>query len=169
MKFCPECGTKAEGMKFCPECGYKLGEVAAAATVPVETVQPTQNEEQTIAEYQTYMFGMENKKSSIGKFELSVPQFKYILTSQRLLIEKVGVMSKKRDEIELYKVNDIVVSQGLKDKIAGVGDIEVLSSDSSLPTLTLKRIKNPYDVKEAIRKAVMSRKDSMNISYRQEI
>lgn len=24
MKFCPECGTKVEGMKFCPECGYKI-------------------------------------------------------------------------------------------------------------------------------------------------
>ena len=24
MKFCPECGTKVEGMKFCPECGYRI-------------------------------------------------------------------------------------------------------------------------------------------------
>ena len=23
-KFCPECGTKTEGMKFCPNCGKKL-------------------------------------------------------------------------------------------------------------------------------------------------
>lgn len=29
MKFCPECGTKLEGMpKFCPECGTKFGENA---------------------------------------------------------------------------------------------------------------------------------------------
>ena len=23
-KFCPNCGTKTNGMKFCGECGYKL-------------------------------------------------------------------------------------------------------------------------------------------------
>jgi len=38
MKFCPECGTKAEGFKFCPECGYRLpggeGAQQAAAIQP---------------------------------------------------------------------------------------------------------------------------------------
>ncbi len=35
MKFCPECGTKAEGFKFCPECGYKLtGGAESTASAP---------------------------------------------------------------------------------------------------------------------------------------
>ena len=29
MKFCPECGTKVEGMKFCPECGHDLRKMGA--------------------------------------------------------------------------------------------------------------------------------------------
>ncbi len=29
MKFCPECGTRIEGMKFCPECGFKNTDAAA--------------------------------------------------------------------------------------------------------------------------------------------
>lgn len=170
MKFCPECGTKAEGMKFCPECGHELGGAAeeVAATVFTES-KPAQTEESTILEFQTHMFGMENKKSSIGKFELSVPQYKYTLTSERLLLDKVGMMTKKREEIELYKVKDITVNQGLKDKLAGVGDLEIISSDVTTPALTLKRIKNPNEVKEAIRRAVMDLKNNMNFNYRQDV
>lgn len=172
MKFCPECGTKVEGMKFCPECGFKIGAAEVAAEVTAESTQSSKapsNEEQTILEFQTYMFGMENKKSAFGKFELSIPQFRYILTSQRLIIEKVGVMTKQRDEIELFRVSDIIVNQGLKEKLAGIGDIEILSTDKSTPILSIKRIKNPYDVKERIRQAVMALKNNMNINYRQEI
>ena len=40
MKFCPECGTKAEGFKFCPECGYKLtgGETAAVSAPKTDDI-----------------------------------------------------------------------------------------------------------------------------------
>ncbi|MBE6655052.1 MAG: hypothetical protein E7608_06305 [Ruminococcaceae bacterium] len=40
MKFCPECGTRAEGFKFCPECGYKLtgGETAAAGAPKTDDI-----------------------------------------------------------------------------------------------------------------------------------
>lgn len=169
MKFCPECGTKAEGMKFCPECGYKTGVASAEVAAAVNETKPTTSVELNILEFQTYMFGMENKKGTLGKFEISIPQYKYTLTSERLLLDKVGVMGKKREEIELYKINDITVKQGLKDKLAGVGDIEIVSSDASTPTLTLKRIKDPNNVKETIRRAVMDRKNTMNIGYRQDI
>lgn len=168
MKFCPECGTKAEGMKFCPECGYKLGEVAAAAPTPKpEVAQP--NAERTLLTFQTYMFGMENKKGMLGKFEVSLPQYNYELTTERLFIEKVGVISTKRDEIELYKIKDISIKQGLKEKLGGFGDIEIISKDESLPKATLKRIKDPIEVQNAIRNAIRNTKKNMNISYRQEI
>lgn len=171
MKFCPECGTKAAGMKFCPECGYKLGEVAAAAEVPPTPQQETKqtNEEKTLLTFQTYMFGMENKKGTLGKFEVSLPQYNYELTTERLFIEKVGVISTKRDDIELYKIKDVTIKQGLKEKLGGFGDIEIHSSDESHPTYTIKRIKDPNQVKEAIRRAVLDNKNNMNISYRQNI
>jgi len=166
MKFCPECGTKAEGMKFCPECGYKIGEIAASIEIPVTPVKQT---EQTILTFQTYMFGMENKKRMLGKIEVSVPQFSYELTTERLLINKVGVMSTKKDEIELYKIKDVAVKQGIKEKLGGFGDIEIQSSDSSHPTITIKRIKDPNNIKEAIRRAVIDIKSNMNINYKEDI
>ncbi|WOD61751.1 PH domain-containing protein [Niallia taxi] len=168
MKFCPECGTKAEGMKFCPECGYKLGEVAAAietTTAPVEL----NKEETLLLTFQTHMFGMENKKGMLGKFEISIPQYNYELTTERLLINKVGVISTKKDEIELYKIKDVTVKQGMKEKLGGFGDIEIQSSDTSHPTYTIKRIKDPNNVKETIRCAVREIKNKMNISYKEEI
>jgi uncharacterized Zn finger protein (UPF0148 family) len=172
MKFCPECGTKAEGMKFCPECGYKIVAAAAAPVAPTaQTQQPIaeQTGESTLLKFQTYMFGMENKKGMLGKFEVSLPQFNYELTTERLFIEKVGMISTKRDEIELYKIKDVTIKQGLKEKLGGFGDIEIQSSDKTHPTLTLKRIKDPNEIKEAIRRAVLDNKNNMNISYRQNI
>ena len=40
MKFCPECGMRAEGFKFCPECGYKLtgGETAAVGAPKTDDI-----------------------------------------------------------------------------------------------------------------------------------
>ena len=40
MKFCPECGTKAEGCKFCPECGYRLtgGETATVSAPKTDDI-----------------------------------------------------------------------------------------------------------------------------------
>jgi uncharacterized membrane protein YdbT with pleckstrin-like domain len=110
-----------------------------------------------------------NKKSAIGKFELSIPQFRYILTTQRFIIEKIGVMAKHRVEIELFRISDIMGNKGLKEKLAGVVVIEILSTDKSLPILSWKRIKNPNDIRETIRSAVMKLKNNMNISYKQEI
>ena len=164
MKFCPECGTKVEGMKFCPECGYKLD--SAAIATPQETPHTSNtNEERTLLEFSTYMFGLEGQKKGF----VNIPTYNYTLTTERLLIEKQGVISKKRDEIELYKVKDIAVKQTLKDKMMKVGDIEIISSDETTPTITLKRIKDPYDVKEHIRRAVINAKKEIGVTYRHNI
>lgn len=164
MKFCPECGNNVEGMKFCSGCGYKLDGSASAATIEREPIQES-NEEKTLLEFSTYMFGLEGKKETFMK----IPQEHYELTNERLKIIKQGMISKSRDDIELFKIKDIVVHQKMKDKMMKVGDIEIFSSDESSPKITMKRIKDPHDVKEAIRSASMKAKDRVGVTYRQDI
>lgn len=169
MKFCPECGTKIEGMKFCPECGYQVGEAEAA--------RPTKNDspsgpigEIVIMEFSTFMYGLEGKKKNIvGNIDISLPQYNYTLTSERLLIEKHGVVSAKREEVELYKIKDVSVHQSMKDKMLKVGDVIIESADESTPKFVLKNIKDPNEVKEAIRHNVQKRKHEIGMRYRQDI
>ncbi|MBC1272646.1 PH domain-containing protein [Listeria booriae] len=164
MKFCPECGASVEGMKFCPECGAGLAN--PSPSIP----SANSSSEKELISFSTYMFGLENTKANIMKnVNVSIPKEEYTLTTERLLIQKSGVLSQKKDELELYKIKDISVKQGMKDKMLGVGDITILSTDESSPKTVLKRIHKPQDIKEQIRSAVQAVKKEMGIGYRQDI
>lgn len=164
MKFCPGCGSNVEGMKFCGNCGKALGE-EFVAPIKEALSGDVVSDEKILLEFTTYMFGLEGK----SKGAVSIPTENYKLTTERMLIEKQGIITKTRDEIELYKIKDIVVKQKLKDKMMNVGDIEIISSDESTPSINLKRIKDPLVVKEAIRNASRNAKIEVGVSYRQNI
>lgn len=164
MKFCPECGNNIEGAKFCPECGYKVG--GAANNSAAEKTADLMKED-TLLEFSTFLFGMEDKKASVAKgIDLSLPRENYTLTNQRLLIEKQKLTT-SRNEIELPEITKIDVKQGLKEKVMGVGDITIETSDKS--NTILKRIKNPFEIKDAIRKAVKDCTLRNNIEYRLDL
>lgn len=164
MKFCPECGNNIEGAKFCAECGYKVG--GAANNSAAEKTADLMKED-TLLEFSTFLFGMEDKKANIAKgIDLSLPRENYTLTYQRLLIEKQKLTT-SRNEIELPEITKIDVKQGLKEKVMGVGDITIETSDNS--NTILKRIKNPFEIKDAIRKAVKACTLRNNIEYRLDL
>ena len=75
---------------------------------------------------------------------------RYRLTSQRLFIRR-GVLVKHLNELELYRVTDVRVDQGLVQRLLGVGDVTILSSDDSTPAVTLAGIEDPQETKETIR------------------
>lgn len=166
MKFCTECGYNVEGLKFCPECGNKIGESAAV----IEQKQvPAITEENVIKEFSTYLFGLEGQKRNVGKFDVNIPQFNYTITSERLIIEKQGVVTKKNDYIELYLIKDINLIQNMKDKLLKMGSLEIISVDPSTPVITLKQIQNPQEIREILRNAVRQSKKTEGVAYRQEL
>lgn len=170
MKFCPECGAKVEGMKFCPECGFKINEgtkeTPEKASPDLSTLEKI-NQEKTILEFSTFLFGMEDKKASVAKgIDLSLPRENYTLTNQRIIIEKQKVMTSRR-EIELMDIAKVEVKQGIKEKIMGVGDIEIELNDREI--VTFHRIKNPFDIKDVIRKEVQNCKLKNNTDYRMNL
>ena len=91
----------------------------------------------------------------------------YILTNQRLRILS-GRLSKKEEEIELIRIKDIRVKQGLMDRAKGIGDVEVVSADETTPNLVLKDIKDPVGVKETIRNAVRAER-SNKLRYQERL
>lgn len=78
---------------------------------------------------------------------------RYAITEDRLFLS-VGFLNIKDEEVLLYRVRDINTSRSLWQRIFGVGTISVVSSDKSLPSLVLKNIKNPMDVKELLHRQV---------------
>lgn len=83
---------------------------------------------------------------------------KYRLTEDRLFRE-TGLLNTKEEEILLYRVRDLELRRSLGQRIFGVGSVIVHSSDTTTPTLELKSVKNPRDVKELLYRQVESCKD----------
>ena len=77
----------------------------------------------------------------------------YSLSDDRLFVDK-GLFRLQSDEILLYRVRDLSVSQTLGQRIFGVGSIIVQSSDKTSPVLEIRNIKTPFDVKELLHQHV---------------
>lgn len=81
---------------------------------------------------------------------VTIKSTRYKLTTQRLFVRK-GLIGKKVEELELFRVKDVSMSQGVFQRALGVGDITVLSTDDSTPRLTMAGVADPEAIKEAIR------------------
>lgn len=93
---------------------------------------------------------------------------KYRLSSQRLFVTH-GLLNKRTDEVELEKYKDIFVNQDFWDKIVGCGDIEVVTGDTTHPTVKITDISDPVSKKETIRSAARERKSGLGITRREEL
>lgn len=76
---------------------------------------------------------------------------RYSMTDERLFVRR-GVIAKHVEEVELYRVKDVSLAQGVMARLLGIGTIQVLSTDDTTPTLCLEGIPNPESIKEQIRK-----------------
>ena len=90
---------------------------------------------------------------------------RYILTST-VLYTRVGFLSVKEDEIELYKIVDKVMEFPLGQRIVGCGTINLTSKDSDTPQKLLKAIKKPREVKRVLDEAVKVQRDKYLIRGR---
>ena len=74
---------------------------------------------------------------------------RYGLSEDRLFLS-VGFLNIRDEEVLLYRVRDINTSRSLWQRIFGVGTVTVMSSDKSMPVLTLQNVKDPVGVKEML-------------------
>ena len=75
------------------------------------------------------------------------------LTSQRLRISH-GVFNQKIDEIELYRIKDVLVERKWWMRIFGLGSLHLETSDRSLPQVTIPAISDAIGLREILRKEV---------------
>jgi uncharacterized membrane protein YdbT with pleckstrin-like domain len=72
------------------------------------------------------------------------------LTNQRIIMS-AGVLSKRTEEIELYRVRDVAVEEPFFFRLFGRGNIVIYSTDKSSPTVRLMAFKKPHWIKDQIR------------------
>ena len=103
------------------------------------------------------LFGIPLVFLLVGVFMLlgvwyKVASRRYRLTNQRLFVQR-GLVAKHLEEVELFRVKDVTVRQGILQRILGCGTVTVLSTDDTTPVVQLSGIANPVEIKESIRNA----------------
>ena len=89
---------------------------------------------------------------------------RYALSEDRLFLS-VGFFSIKDEEVLLYRIRDISSTRTLWQRLFGVGTITVSSSDKSMPTLVLKNVRKPLDVKELLHSQVEEMKIRRRVRF----
>ena len=89
---------------------------------------------------------------------------RYALSEDRLFLKR-GFLNVHQDEVVLYRVRDLRVSQTLWQRVFGVGTVTVISTDKSIPELALKNIRQPNEVKELIHEYV----EKMKVARRMRV
>ena len=77
----------------------------------------------------------------------------YEITSERVKTIK-GILSKRTDELELYRVKDTALIEPFVYRMFGVGNILIITGDDTTPQLELKAIKNAKEIREQLRASV---------------
>jgi hypothetical protein len=77
----------------------------------------------------------------------------YVLTTERLRVSS-GVVGRRADQMELFRVKDVRVEKNLRNRTRSRGDVIVISVDRSTPVLKLESIEDPERVAEMVRNLV---------------
>jgi len=90
----------------------------------------------------------------------------YKMTEEKLLIE-TGFLSKKEEEIRLYRILDITLRRSLGERLFGLGTIHCCSADKSTPEFDISRIKNSAEIKEKLSEFVEAERTARRVSSRE--
>lgn len=178
MIYCPDCGTQNDSnAKFCKSCGRTLTDVAetpAAATPP-----PAARGGVLIADdglpLGDDIDGEPGGERVLWTGRPRIPlswiaalTTRYKLTNERFIVTH-GFISKRIEEIELYRVNDVSMKMSVMERLFGLGDVRLETTDASTPEPQIKDIQNPERVKDLVRQAARAERQRRRVLLRDEV
>ena len=90
----------------------------------------------------------------------------YKLTKDKLLIES-GFLSKKEEEVRLYRIMDLTLNRPFWQRIWGLGTIHCYTADKSTPEFDVLKIKNAEYIKNLLSDMVEEERDKKRVSARE--
>jgi uncharacterized membrane protein YdbT with pleckstrin-like domain len=78
---------------------------------------------------------------------------RYQVTTERLRLSR-GILSRKTDEVELYRVKDYVLVEPFWLRVFGLGDIVMQTTDDANPIVRIRAIPQAPALRDQIRKYV---------------
>ena len=76
-------------------------------------------------------------------------------------------LSKKEEEVRLYRIMDLTLNQPLGQRIFGLGTIHCCTADKSTPEFDIKNIKNSREIKNQISDLVEKQREEKRVSSRE--
>ncbi len=92
----------------------------------------------------------------------------YMVTNERIRITR-GLLGKDYENFELIRVQDLDYSQGLSERMMGIGDIHIKGADPSSPDIVLRNIPKPAEVYEILRRAWLAARKAHGLVFREEM
>ncbi len=86
----------------------------------------------------------------------------YELTTERLRTT-AGILNRREDELELYRVKDYAVERPFVLRMMGLGNLTIVTADASTPTVFIKAIAGVEAVRDHLRQAVESARDRKRV------
>ncbi len=112
-----------------------------------------------MAEY----FWKDRKRTFLGlPFSFTV----YKLTDEKLIVQ-TGFLSKKEEEIRLYRIMDLTLNRPFSQRIFGLGTIHCCTADKSTPEFDILKIKKSRQVKELISDLVEQQRMEKRVTSRE--
>lgn len=93
---------------------------------------------------------------------LTVKTTKYEITTERIKTRS-GILNKKTDELELYRVRDYKFEQPLILRAFSLGNIILQTSDRGNPEVVIKAIPNGEELREQLRNYVEACRTSKRV------
>src|SRR5438093_1035387 len=78
---------------------------------------------------------------------------RYQVTTERVHLRR-GILSRKTDELELYRVKDYVLVEPFFLRLFGLGNIVLSTTDDANPTMLIQAIPDIQSLRDQIRKSV---------------
>jgi hypothetical protein len=154
-KFCPNCGVPQTGTRFCPECGAATDMSAA----PTSVAAP----EEDLEEVELWRGSPDSVTAPVAGRTTT-----YVLTNERIKVDS-GLVGRRAEQIELFRVKDVVIGKGLVQRSRGRGDLKIVSTDPSTPAMYFRSIPKPEDVAEQIRGAARDARRRHGVSMRENM
>ncbi len=86
----------------------------------------------------------------------------FTLTNERLLVTR-GIITRHQDNLELYRVRDYCVKQPILLRMLGLGNLELLTSDTMTPNVIIPAIRDVEGVREKLRTSVELARDRKRV------